>query len=133
MPNTFDYLDNLSILRQTFNELNRLVKVDSNEPKLGLQFKFLVNLLLTSCRSSKTKHLPPVNWYFFLNSLLKSKFGKENECDLIQLAIIQFNKSTSAYALMKNFLIDTNYFAHLKVHLNNQFLQLGQIYINILF
>ena len=79
----------------------------------------MLDVLLTSYKSSNTKSLPPVNWYFFISSLLKSKFGKDHETSIIELAMLQFNKSNSAYALIKNFLIDTNYFNILKVKIRH--------------
>jgi hypothetical protein len=58
--------------------------------------------------------LPPLNWYYFISSLLKSKFGKLVETSLIHLVILHVQISNSAYSLIKNFLIDTNYFNILK-------------------
>ena len=63
---------------------------------------------------SKTLTLPPLNWYYFISSLLKSKFGKTSETSLIHLTLLHVQISNSAYSLMKNFLIDTNYFQMLK-------------------
>jgi hypothetical protein len=75
----------------------------------------MITTLLASCRNSKVKSLPPVNLYFFLSSLLKSKFGKKYESKLIEIAMLQFSKSNSAYTLVKNLIIDTNYFNNLQV------------------
>jgi len=79
------------------------------------QFEFLVNLLLNSCKNSQTLTLPPLNWYFFISSLLKSKFGKSAETTLLNLVILQLKISNSAHTFIKNILIDTNYFSNLKV------------------
>ena len=98
-----------------FTRIFIYIFLDSNETGSEEQFELMFDTLLTSCRNSKIKSLPPVNLYFFLCSLLKSKFGKKYESSVIELAMLQFSKSNSAYALVKNFIIDTNYFSHLKV------------------
>jgi hypothetical protein len=48
---------------------------------------------------------------------MKSKYGNEMETELIELTLMQINHLNSAYSLIKNYLIDTNYFIHLKVNL----------------
>ena len=45
-----------------------------------------------------------------INSWIKSVFGKYVEQELIELSILQINNSNSAFLLVKNYLIDTNYF-----------------------
>jgi len=118
VPSNFDYLDELSILRQLFNELNKIVNEDkalSNE----LQFEFMLDTLVIGCRTSKVKFLPPVNWYTFISSLLKSRHGSRHETKILELTMLQFSKSNSAYSLIKNFLVDTNYLYHLKVILKS--------------
>jgi len=113
VPSSFDYLDDLSILRQIFNELNRIV---SDEKASDNEFEFMLDTLVTSCRCSKVKFLPPVNWYSFISSLLKSRHGRKHETAILELTMLQFGKSNSAYSLVKNFLVDTNYLNHLKVN-----------------
>jgi hypothetical protein len=77
---------------------------------MKIRFIFLVRLLLQSCKSSRIKILPPVNWYYLINSWIKSSFGKDVEKELIELSILQINHLNSAFLLIKNYLIDTNYF-----------------------
>lgn len=134
MPNSYDYLDESSILRVTCTELSLMAKskvksssfclnvsfhvliLDLNPSDLNAkQFEFLVALLLNSCKNSQSLTLPPLNWYFFISSLLKSKFGKNVETLLLNLTVLQLKTSNSAYTLIKNILIDTNYFSNLQV------------------
>jgi hypothetical protein len=82
----------------------------NNKELFRLKFIFLVRLLLKSCKSSNKKNLPPINWYYMINGWIKSFFGKDVEQELIELSILQINNSNSAFLLVKNFLIDTNYF-----------------------
>ena len=89
-----------------------LIDYDLNNEK---KFEFLVSLIFESCKQSQTLSLPPLNWYYFASSLLKSKLGKSIETNLISLVILQLKVSNSAYTLLKNFLIDTNYFHNLQV------------------
>jgi hypothetical protein len=86
-------------------------------------FKFLLTVLMGSCKRSSTLlegnnrgDLPPLNWYFFISCLMRSELSK-NECEtlLIELALNQMNSSQSAYSLIKNYTIDSNYFLF---HLN---------------
>ncbi len=58
---------------------------------------------------------------------MKSKYGSEMELELIELSLMQINHLYSAYSLLKNYLVDTNYFIHLKVkHLTNLITFSGQ-------
>lgn len=82
---------------------------------MQVKFEFLIRLVLASCKSSKDKHLPPINWYYMINSLMKSHYGKGVESELIELSILQLNNLNSAYILIKNYLIDTNYFSQFEV------------------
>ena len=119
VPSNFDYLDDLSILRQIFNEVNRIIVSDEKACSNELEFEFMLDTLVTSCRCSKVKFLPPVNWYSFISSLLKSRHGRKHETMILELTMLQFGKSTSAYSLVKNFLVDTNYLDHLKVSIQS--------------
>jgi hypothetical protein len=72
---TYDYLDNLSLLRVIVNELLTLSKVSLNSQKnsgeMKMKFKVLIEILLKSCRATKSKSLPPIKWAF----LNRSGFG----------------------------------------------------------
>lgn len=117
--NSYDYLDDFSLLRPFVNELIQISKMkqsttDLNE-KSRLQFEFLIRVLLDSCKQSSVKVLPPINWYYLMTCLIKSIYGNYVETELIELTIMQIDNLNSAYSLVKNYLIDTNYFLHLKV------------------
>ncbi|CAF0998112.1 unnamed protein product [Brachionus calyciflorus] len=113
-PNSYDYLDDFSLLKHVVNELLRLSKIKVTTANSGVQFEFFLKVLLESCLESKCKILPPINWYYFMTSLIKSKFGTDLESQLIKLTVMQINNLNSAYSLVKNYLVDTNYFIHLK-------------------
>lgn len=120
-PSTYDYLDEFCLLKPYINELYNLtkMKIDSKEDdfhKLQNKVQFLINVLLKSCKKSKVRQLPPINWYFLINSLMRSKFGEQIESQIIELTLFQINNLNSAYSLLKNYLIDTNYFLKFKVY-----------------
>lgn len=118
MPNNYDYLDHTSVLRETIDTLVELVKSNEQEDELcEKKFNLLINSLCTSCENSIIKSLPPINWYYLLNTLLKSKYGKNNELQLIKLTIYQIQCLNSAFTVFKNLFIDTNNMQQLKVSL----------------
>ncbi|RNA08180.1 hypothetical protein BpHYR1_011695 [Brachionus plicatilis] len=113
-PNTYDYLDDFFLLKHVVNELLRLSKIRNPTSKCQMKFEFFFNVLLDSCLHSKCKILPPLNWYYFMTSLIKSKFGTELEPKMIKLTLMQINNLNSAYSLVKNFLVDTHSFYQFK-------------------
>lgn len=118
VQNTFDYLDNQSLLRALTNEALRLAKESATNAcdnnKTASQFKFVIETLTTSVRVSSSKALPPVNWLNLVNTLIKSRFGAQLERELIDLVLSQADASNSAFVLVKNYLIDTNYLTRLQ-------------------
>ena len=106
-------MDEFSLLREHVNELVKVCKEDNEEKEA--QFNFLVSALTESCKASKTRTLPPINWYYLITLLIKSKYGHKMESKLIELTLMQINNLNSAYSLLKNYLVDTNYFMHLQV------------------
>lgn len=81
-----------------------------------VRLKTLVETLIAGWRFSTSKTLPPVNWLNLVNTLLKSRLGGGHiEAELVELALGQIGDSNSAFALIKNYLIDTNYFTRLQV------------------
>jgi hypothetical protein len=107
------------------NELSRILK-EVNQDKTS-QFNFLVTALLEGCKSSMAHILPPINWYYLITSLMKSKYGNGMESELIELSLMQISHLFSAYSLLKNYLVDTNFFFNLKVKLSVYYLQLLQL------
>ncbi len=84
------------------------MKLDLNNQ---LKFDFLIDLIYTSCKASQPKRLPPINWYNMANSWIKSELKSAAiEFKLIELTIMQITELNSAFNLIKNYLIDTNYF-----------------------
>jgi hypothetical protein len=126
ISSNYDYLDEFSLLKPILNELLILMsKCEFNDSAKfeedQFKFEFLINLLYNSCKHSKAPRLlPPLNWYFVINTLVKCKLFQEVklknsniETNLIELTLIQMSQnesSKSAYSLVKNYLIDTNYF-----------------------
>jgi hypothetical protein len=109
-------LDNQSLLKVLTNESLRISKtLDSNDSKCAEDFRFLIETLSDGWRTSTSKSLPPINWLNLVNTLLKSRFGSQVEAELIELVLGQIENSNSAFALVKNYLIDTNYFTRLQV------------------
>ena len=109
-------MDNQSLLKVLTNESLRISKtLDSNDSKSAEDFRFLIEALLAGWRTSTSKSLPPINWLNLVNTLLKSRFGNQVEAELIELVLGQIENSNSAFALVKNYLIDTNYFTRLQV------------------
>ena len=102
------------------SELNQLVK-DTSPTAVQVQaaaqcaakFDFLVRLLLDSCAKSKSRVLPPINWFHVTNSLMKSRFGERVQRQLVELCLGQLGHSQSPFNLVKNYLVDTNYFVSL--------------------
>ena len=119
--NNYDYLDEYSLLKPTLNELIKISRISGaslTEAESNYEqskFVFLVNTLCSACKKSNEPHmLPPVNWYYLINSLIKSKHGSQVESKLLEICIMQLKDSQSAYSILKNYLIDTNYFLNLK-------------------
>src|SRR5262249_3314509 len=77
----------------------------------GQKFEFLANVVLYE--SCKSHGMPPINWYFLMTTLLKSKYNsrKQVETRLVQLTLAQ--TSSSAGTLLKNLLVDTAHFQQL--------------------
>ena len=114
-PNTYDYLDDYSLIKFVVGEMLRLSKIRNPSSSHRQKFNFFFNVLLDSCLHSNAKVLPPLNWYYFMTSLIKSKFGTELESKMIKLTLMQINNLNSAYSLIKNFLVDTHSFYQFKV------------------
>lgn len=116
--NTFDYLDNQSLLKSLTNEALRLAKETNVESSMRSenQFTFWIETLAEGVRASSVKTLPPVNWLNLVNTLIKSRFGPRVERELIELALLQIDSSNSAFVLVKNYLIDTSYLTRLQVN-----------------
>jgi hypothetical protein len=116
VPNAYDYLDDTSILRAITDYLIEISKLEDDQQLfLKSKFELLAKILCESCFKSVAHLLPPINWYYFASMLLKSKHGKCVETELIKITIYLIAESNSAFSLVKNFLIDTNYFHHLNV------------------
>jgi hypothetical protein len=88
---------------------------DTDESSKSNKIGLLIKCIRESCEKSTTKLLPPINWYYFLNTILKSKYGKACELDLIKLTIYQISNLNTAFTVFKSFFIDTNYFQKLEV------------------
>lgn len=114
-PNTYDYLDDYSLLKLVVSEMLRLSKIRNPSSKIRQKFEFFFNVLFDSCLHSNAKCLPPLNWYYFMTSLIKSQFGTDLESKMIKLTLMQINTLNSAYSLVKNFLVDTHSFYQFKV------------------
>lgn len=108
-------MDGQSLLRALTNEALGIAKEGSNGEKRA-EFEFLIETLVAGCRLSTTKTLPPINWLNLVNTLIKCRYGTHVESELIELALAQTSTSNSAFVLIKNFLIDTNYFTRLQVN-----------------
>jgi hypothetical protein len=118
VPNNYDYLDDTSVLREVVNFITDLTKSEEmNETTRKNKLSLMIKCICESCEKSTTKLLPPINWHYFINTILKSKFGKECEFDLIKLTIYQISNLNSAFSVFKNFFIDTNYFQQLEVRI----------------
>ena len=116
VPNNYDYLDNTSVLREVVNIAISVVKSDDTDENLKTsKLSLLIKCMRESCEKSISKQLPPINWYYFLNTILKSKYGKSCELDLIKITVYQIAHLNSAFTVFKNFFIDTNYFQQLEV------------------
>jgi hypothetical protein len=91
------------------------MKVDCADfEKEKSKFVLLVDVL-TKGNIKSNGILPPINWYYIINNLIKSKYGNYVESRLIELLILQINSSNTAYSLMKNYLLDSNYFLEFNV------------------
>lgn len=110
-------MDDFSLLKHVVNELMRLSKIKNPTLKHQQTFEFFFNLLLDSSLHSNIKILPPLNWYYFMTSMIKSKFGTQLEAKMIKLSLMQINNLNSAYSLIKNFLVDTHSFQQFSVSL----------------
>ena len=105
-------------MREVVNITIEIVKSDDSDEILKTnKINFLIKCIRESCEKSTTKQLPPINWYYFLNTVLKSKYGKACELDLIKLTIYQISSLNSAFTVFKSFFIDTNYFQKLEVRI----------------
>lgn len=107
-------MDNQSLLRALTNEALLITKSPPAQHEHG-EVKFLIETLTAGWRLSTTKSLPPVNWLNLVNTFAKSRFGAQLERELVELSLSQVDSSNSAFALIKNYLIDTNYFSRLQV------------------
>jgi len=125
ISNNYDYLDEFSLLKPILNEL--LIQISKCEfidlakfEEEQFKFEFLIKIIYKSCKNSKAPRLlPPLNWYFVINTLMKCKIYQEVktknsqiETNIIELVLIQMSQSESksAYSLIKNYSIDTHYF-----------------------
>ena len=109
-------MDDASVLREVINLIIGIIKSEETEEDLkSVKISFLIKSIRESCENSTSKHLPPINWHYFVNSILKSKYGKVCELDLIKLTIYQISNLNSAFTVFKSFFIDTNYFQNLEV------------------
>ena len=107
----YDYLDEFSLLKPLLSELIKEASSTRTSNDDISKFKFLIQLFNKSSKRSSTP-LPPLNWHFFVNSLIKSSKASANEIrPLLEIVLIQMsvNKNRSAFSLIKNYLIDTNF------------------------
>lgn len=140
-PSNYDYLDDSSLLKLLFNQLITLMSnsqskksnlnllfqndsdldflffiKDSSDPIDGEKIRMIISILTNSVKSSESKVLPPVNWFYIMTLLFKTHYGKIYETKLIEITLHQSNYLNSARLFLKNILIDTNYFLQMKVN-----------------
>lgn len=97
------------------NALFEICSLNDTNDIIEKRFETLVYVLKNGCESSVGKSLPPINWFYLMSSLMKSKCGKTSELNLIELTFRHTETLSSALGFLRNCLISLNSFSQFKV------------------